>query len=173
MVDAGSWVSEKQPLWSQPLYMRWRRRQADLVGTCGSWGLGQVQEWVVKAGYVVKGMGENTGEQKRITGFHQQGILIHSLPQATAVISSVLLFLWTIKANQIPVKGSFSRPGKPLLYGWGCLFRGHKNKGTFSTDAIFPRNFLAQLLSSTHPSKPHLPWEGAWPVYQGKQWNPG
>lgn len=69
-------------------------------------------------------------EQKRITGFTSKEFCsLFSL--ATVVISSILLFLWTIKVCTVPVKSSFTGPGKPLLYGWGGLFRGHKNKGTY------------------------------------------
>lgn len=44
-----------------------------------------------------------------------------------------------------------------MLYGWRGAFRGHKHKGTSGSDAIFPRNSLANLLSGTCPSQPICP----------------
>lgn len=51
------------------------------------------------------------------------------------------------KSKQNTIKGKL---GKPLLDGWGGLFRGRKNKGTSGTFSP------AELLSSTYPGKPHL-----------------
>lgn len=126
---------------------------------------------VVMAGHMIRGWGKTQKNRRELQALTSKEFYF-ILPWAMAVISSVLLFLWTIKVNQISIKGSFSRPGKPLLYDAGDLFRGYKNKGTSGSDAIFPRNSLAELLPSAHPSKPHLPWEGAWPVSQGRRWNP-
>lgn len=85
---------------------------------------------MVKSGHVMQRGGQGTQrEQKRITGFTSKEFC-SLLSLAMVVISSILLFLWTIKVCTVHVKSSFTRPGKPLLYGWGGLFRGHKNKGT-------------------------------------------
>lgn len=110
--------------------MRRRRRQANSVDTWKSWGPGEVQEWSSQDTWCREGVRGAQREQKRITGFTSKEFCsLFSL--ATVVISSILLFLWTIKVCTVPVKSSFTGPGKPLLYGWGGLFRGHKNKGTY------------------------------------------
>lgn len=41
------------------------------------------------AGHMIKGVGENTEEQKRITGSHRQGILLYSHQQGILLYSPV------------------------------------------------------------------------------------
>ena len=103
--------------------MRRRRRQANLVDTWKS-GNGQVRTRDAERG---RRSTEGTKEKYRL---HQQGILFSSLTSHGGNFIHFIVPL-NYKSCTVHFKSSFTRPGKPLLYGWGGLFRGRKSKGTY------------------------------------------